>query len=120
MIENPVNDYPDSKRMRFLYQFPKFFIRSQIRRYMAVIQNIVLVVFPRCEDWIDVDTVKAQIMNIIQIFRYPLQFSPEPGLKHNSILPWSFIRRAADASFIRGKTVRENIVDNSMFQPIRN
>ena len=56
--------------MQHLHHFPECLIPAENRINVKIVQQIILVVFSGCKDWIHIDTVNSELFEIVYIHRY--------------------------------------------------
>ena len=136
MAENSVQDDTDAMIFGFFAQTREFFFRSKERINFFVITRIVMVVAAAFKNRIQIKAGYPHICEIIQFFPDSLQGAAKkiivsnfPGVRifyvAGNIIPVSVkqcIRFAAELGqwyIAPVKTVRENLIDNGVFQPVR-
>ena len=75
MIEHAVYNNTHSVSMARIHQFAEILIPAEARIHMKIIDQIILMIFPRGENRIHIQGVKSQLLQITDIFRNSPQCS---------------------------------------------
>ena len=73
VIEHAVDDDSDTGAMQRIDHSPERLISAEAGVNVVIVQQVVLVVFPGGENWVQIYTVDAQRFQIIHIPRNPVQ-----------------------------------------------
>ena len=116
MIEHPVYNNAHIPGMAGIDQLAEFLIRSEAGINMKVIHEIVLVIFPRRENRIHIDTVDAKAGNVIQIFKHAAD-RPAMFAAAGLAVPVFFGFLVGNIPMGGSKAVREDVIHNSIPGP---
>ena len=65
MVEDPVDDYTYAARMGLGDEFMEILVGAHVGGDIEVVQDVILVIFSRCEYRIDIETGKSQVCDIV-------------------------------------------------------
>ena len=77
VIEHAVDNNPDAGSVERIDHIPEGVISAEAGVNVVIVQQVVLVVFPGGENWVQINAVDTQRFQIIHILRNPLQRSAE-------------------------------------------
>ena len=118
VIEDAVDDDPDAGGVQGADHGPECLVSAEAGVHVIVIQQIVLVVFPGGKDWVQINAVDAQRLQVIHIPGHAFQCSAQLPV-YGVLLKAPRMRKPGDFALAGGKAVRENIVHNSVSDPLR-
>jgi hypothetical protein len=118
VVEDPIQDDPNSAGMRLSQQITEVVKRSEAVVDLQIVRRVIAVVAPRREDRIEVDRRDPEVIQVIQL----LADSPQiPTLKPGESgrgPPWLDIRGIVRWIAV-GKAIRKDLIENRVLDPGR-
>ena len=118
MVEDAIQDNANIPAMGFLDEDIKCFPATQQRINQVIVMRVVAMVGSRLKDRVEVDGIDPQVLQVVQFFIDTQKVSTFETLYCWGRVPWFHVIRLDNFLTMR-KAVRENLVKNCIFNPLR-
>ena len=86
VIEHPIDDDADTPFVELVHHGPERIVPAEAGVHVVIVQQVILVVFPRRENGVEVDTVDPQLLEIPGVFRRAPQGAAQPALHGHAVV----------------------------------